>query len=127
MDTYNDLYEESKAHGALKNVSPVQFEFHKKGDALIGRFRGKKEVISVAYKSPFGVYTFDTDEGLVNAVFGASMDQNEGQLLEVGHIYRIVFEGKVKLSGRSDMNTYSVEEIIFKEEDVVPEEGITPF
>lgn len=127
METYEDIYQESKSAGTLKNVSPVLFEFHKKGEALIGRFRGKKEVISKAYRTPFGVYTFDTDAGLVNAVFGASMDQNEGQLLEVGHIYRILFEGKVKLEGRSDMNTYVVEEIIVNEEEVVSEEGVMPF
>lgn len=88
------------------------------GFVLIGKLMSKETVEiplphtegEEAKKTSLIAYLFDTDEGLKQILFGASIDKQVE--LEAGHIYKATYGGKKPLPGGKMLNMWDIRELI---------------
>lgn len=124
---YSEMHEEAQKVKALKTLTPTYFEFEKKGDAIVGRYKGRSPVTSSLGSGEYFQYLFDTDDGLIKIALGQATDKEAGQLLESGKVYVVEYLGQVKISGGRKVNKFDVQVIDetklsgFGEEEEEPE------
>ena len=125
MVKYEDLYKAAKKAGSIRNLSPIRKEWKKKGDSLIGVFKGVGEIESKAFGSTFFSYQFETTDGNVKCIFGAQIDNEVRPFLVPGKIYRFEYLEDKDTGKGNPMKVFSVEEIepdrISNEELPLPE------
>lgn len=112
MVSYKEMFDAAEKAGALKDITPLYFEFKKAGDQIIGRFRAKVEVDSSLGGGTYCQYLFDTDGGLIKFHMGAATDKEAALSMDVGKVYVIKSLGEVKISGGRTVNKFNIREII---------------
>jgi len=106
---YSEMHEEGQKVGAVKTLTPVYFQFEKKGDGFVGRFKGRSAVDSSLGGGQYNQYLFDTDDGLIKCAFGQATDKEAGALMEVGKVYAVEYLGQVKITGGRSVNKFTIE------------------
>ena len=108
---YVGLYEKAKAEGRLKTLTPRYLEFRKRGDRVVGVFRGSSMIRSSMGDGEYCQYLVETDVGMVNFALGKATDREIKGLLLEGHLYGFVFQGKEKLQDGKSVNKFLIHEV----------------
>ena len=114
---YADMAAEATKQGALEELTPTYVEFSKKGDGVVGRLKAVSSVESGLSEGTYNQYLFDTDEGLIKCAFGRATDKEAGQLMTIGGVYQVDFQGKVTITGGRQVNKFQIDRI--REEDII--------
>jgi hypothetical protein len=109
MMKFSEMKDKAKKAGAVSSLSPTYYEFEKKGASIVGRYKGRGEVSSSLGPGKYFQYLFETDDGLIKCALGAATDKEAGQLMEIGKVYVVTFQGKSKISGGRSVNKFIVE------------------
>jgi len=117
---YKEMYQEAQKVGGVKTLTPTYVEFEKKGDMIVGRFKGRGPVTSSLGGGEYYQYLFDSDDGLIKVALGQACDKEAGKLMEEGKVYKIEYLGQVKISGGRKVNKYDIAII---DETSLSEEG----
>lgn len=123
--SYKEIYAQAKKENKITDLTPKFVKFEKKGDMIIGRFKGSAAVRSGLGDSEYNHYIFDTDDGLVKCHVGAATDKEISAQMEVGNIYCLTFVESIKISGGRSVNKFKVEYIdmpYLGEEPPLPDE-----
>lgn len=119
--SYEAMAKEAIKQGAVEQLTPAYYEFKKPKDGFVGRLKGISEVESGISEGIYNQYLFDTDNGLIKCAFGGATDKEAGLLMEVGRVYLVQFEGKVKITGGRTVNKFRIERIM-EEVVAIPDE-----
>lgn len=106
--TYLENWKEAEKNKAVVDVSPTWVEFDKKGKSVLGRLKGSHDVASTLSEGTYKQYLMDTDEGLIKFSMGGAADRELSSVLVMGNVYKITFEGQVKISGGRKVNQFRV-------------------
>jgi hypothetical protein len=108
---YKEQYEEAQKVGGVQGLTPEFMKFEKKGEVVLGKYITSSDVQGQIGEGTYKQYLFDTDEGLVKFAMGAATDREVEPQLIAGDVYRVVFEGKEKITGGRQVNKFKVEHI----------------
>ncbi len=111
MKTYANLVAEATKAKKLSTVKIGRWKGAKQGEQIAGLLIGKKMGSSPKYDGQFGIYTFKTDNGLVDAVPGKAFDSIHGQAMEIGQIYVITREGETDTGKGNPMKDFKLQTI----------------
>jgi hypothetical protein len=96
---YEKLYEEAKASGTARRVSPEKITFAK-GSKVIGKYISRQLIKSSKEGLPdFYIYTFDTNMGPVCFPISGAYDKDTGGKLQEGALYVLENKGTRQISG----------------------------
>lgn len=118
---YSEMKEQAERADAIKSLTPTYFEFDKKGDGFVGRFKGKIEVESSKGSGSYFQYLWDSDDGLLKCAFGRATDREMGQVFEVGKVYSIEYQGQVDIGDGKKCNKFNFD--LIDEKSILTEEG----
>ncbi len=113
--TYEQQYKEAQGKGHTQQVSYNISSWDEEGKVLIGRLLKLRKVSSKelggTFEGEVNKYLFDTDEGLVSCICGATVDKLvDGQEASfIGQIMAIEFQGKRQLSQGREVNVFKVD------------------
>lgn len=118
---YSEMKEQAERADAIKSLTPIYFEFNKKGDGFVGRFKGRSEVGSSKGSGRYYQYLFDGDDGLIKCAFGKATDREIGQVLEIGWVYVVTYDGQADLGDGRKCNKFNFD--LIDEKSILTEEG----
>lgn len=113
--SYEQKYKQSKEKGNTLQVSYNISSWDEEGKVLIGKLIKLRKVSSKelggTFEGEVNKYLFDTDEGLVSCICGASVDKLiDGQEDRfIGQVMAIEFQGKRQLSQGRECNIFRVD------------------
>lgn len=113
--TYEQQFKQAKEKGQTQQVSYNISSWDEEGKVLIGRLLKLRKVSSKelggTFEGEVNKYLFDTDEGLVSCICGATVDKLiDGQESAfIGQIMAIEFQGKRQLSQGREVNVFKVD------------------
>jgi len=116
MNTYKEMYDQSVKAKNIKPLDTKYVKWSKKGDVILGRFKGSAAVESQQGGGEYNQYLFDTDEGLVKFSLGRAADAEIGAVMVKEMVYRIEFLGQEPLTGGRKVNKFKCDEIGFGDE-----------
>jgi len=108
---YKDMQKKAEKVKAIEDLTPTYFEFEKKGDEIVGRYKGRSPVKSSLGEGEYHQYLFETDDGLIKFAMGQSTDKEAGALMGVNGVYVVTFQGKQKISGGRSVNKFTIHKI----------------
>jgi len=108
---YKDQYKKAKEEKTLENVSPEFMKFTEKGAQIVGKFIASFPVKSTRGEGYYNQYLFETDLGLVKFALGSATDKEISNIVFVGGVYAITYEGKEELTGGHTVNKFKVEQV----------------
>jgi len=111
-DSYERTYKEAKKKGKTEQVSVEFYQWEEEGQILIGKLLEWELFEDGEYDKPCNKYIFDTDEGLIGVICGASMDGLIEKKDLAGKILSIEYQGKKDLGGGKSVNRFRVDVII---------------
>ena len=123
MNTYKEIYDQSVKEKSLKPLDTTYVKWAKKGDVILGRFKGSSAVESQQGGGEYNQYLFETDEGLVKFSLGRAADAEIGAVMQKDMIYRIEFLGQEPLTGGRKVNKFKCDEIGFGDEVISTDKG----
>lgn len=106
--SYKQQFAEMEKANKVQNLTPQFVKWEKKGQELIGEFRSAHPVASSMGEGTYTQYVFDTDEGLVKFSLGGAADKEFANVFRTGGLYKIIYDGQVKISGGRSVNQYRV-------------------
>jgi len=121
--SYKEMLQAAKKQNLLKSLSPIYFQFTKKGDSVVGRLKGIVEVQGSRGGQGYNQYLLETDDGLLKFALGSATDKEIEAQLKREHVYVFTFQGKEKLSGGREVNRYEVFEIPELGEEALDDAG----
>lgn len=113
--TYEQQYKEAKTKGQTQQVSYNISSWDEEGKVLIGRLLKIRKVSSKelggTFEGEVNKYLFDTDEGLISCICGATVDKLiDGQEDKfINQVMAIEFQGKRQLSQGREVNVFRVD------------------
>ncbi len=113
--SYEKKYKQSKEKGLTQQVSYNISSWEEEGKVLFGKLLKIRKVSSKelggTFEGEVNKYLFDTDEGLVSCICGASVDNMiDGQEDRfIGQIMAIEYQGKRQLSQGRECNMFRVD------------------
>lgn len=110
--TYKEAYEQAKKDGALGDLVPIFKEMRKKGDMVIGKYLGSNLQKGKLADTPYYMYLFETDEGLVKFSLGAVSDGEVRPSMKVGQVYAVTFEKSEEIEKGRKINRFKIEHVI---------------
>jgi len=116
MNTYKEMYEQSKKGKTLKPLTARYLKWVKKGDVILGRHVCTSPVTSSVGGGEYNQYLFETDEGLIKFSLGRSADAEIGAVMTKNMVYRIEFLGQEPLAAGKKVNKFDCQEIGFGDE-----------
>ncbi len=116
VGSYQAMYEAAQESGRTKELTAQYFEFKQRGDGFVGLLKARNEVAGKLGGKPYSQYMFETDDGLVKCAFGAATDGDAGQLMTIGSVYSVVFEGQEKIAGGRKVNRFKIVRVVTEQE-----------
>ncbi len=106
--TYQEMIAQAKEAKKAKKLGTEIVKLKTAGDKIVGLYVSKKLLTQKKKMEPAFSYTFETDTGRVETVFGGAFDKTIGEQLIEGNIYEIVFTGQKQLDGNRRVNIFDV-------------------
>jgi len=112
---YDKMYEEAKASGSLRHMTPKQIKF-KKGDVIVGKFLERELLKSKDPKMPdYYIYIFEQNNETVRFPVSGAYDKADGASLKEGGVYALEYLEMHQLGPKKQWK--EVDTIIISEPD----------
>jgi len=103
------IHREAVKNKETEEVSVTYFSFQEDGEVFIGRLLYSEEKESVDTGKTYFSHVFETDKGVMNAIFGVMFDNITKAKDYTGRILAVTFKGKEEIPGGKTVNKYLVE------------------
>jgi hypothetical protein len=108
---YQEMYKTAEKQGMLEELEISFWKPEKEGDFILGRVESV-DFIKGPNDGVYGRYTIDTDEGVKNVNFGASIDLLFKNNAPEGRIFKFVYQGMGKNNKGKPFHKYHVTEAV---------------
>lgn len=108
---YKAMYAAAKSAGKLKRPTYRIHTWKEDSAILVGRVKAITLFTGGKFEQAANAYLIDTDEGVVSCVLGNYTDAQIKDLVKVGSLVAIIFQGKKELEDERKVNIFDVDVI----------------
>lgn len=106
---YKAMYEAAKQTGKLQRPTYRIHSWTEDNAVLVGKVKAINEFKDGKFDQVCNSYLIETDDGVVSCVLGTYTDTQIKDLVKVGSLIAIIFQGKKELDDERKVNIFDVD------------------